>query len=138
MTMKEQAGLTALRDELRKTFEPFGASVEQFDIQLTGRSLRWRARTPDYPAHHVGGAFEEWTAVGARPRPHRVTIVVVIDEELLQPGNAEQHRELFASRWMPERFFTPNKWKILESFGIELVDPVITVLPAKGVWTSRP
>ena len=138
MTMKEQAGLTALRDELRKTFELFGASVEQFDIQLTGRSLRWRARTPDYPAHHVGGAFEEWTAVGARPRPHRVTIVVVIDEELLQPGNAEQHRELFASRWMPARFFTPNKWKILESFGIELVDPTITVLPAKGVWTARP
>ena len=91
MDMKEQAALTALRDEMRKTFEPFGARVEQLDIQLARRSLRWRARTPDYPSHHVGGAFEEWTTT-SRMQHDRIVIVVLRDTALLDPANAEEHR----------------------------------------------
>ena len=131
MEKKDQAALTALRDELRKTFEPYGARVEQFDIQLSGRALRWRSRTPDYPAHHVGGAFEEWTSRD-RLGAHRVTIVLLSDETVHEAGNDADHEMLFEERWTPERLLRPNVWKILQSFGIELKDPIVTVLPVKA------
>lgn len=136
MEKRDQTALTAMRDELRKIFEPFGARVEQFDIQLKGRSLRWRSRTPDYPSHHVGGAFEEWTTTDRAER-HRVAIMIVRDESLLDPRNAARHRELFETHAMPERIMQPNIWGILRAFGIALEDPVVVVFTATGVWTSR-
>jgi hypothetical protein len=138
VAMKEQAALTALRDEFRKIFEPFGGRVEQIDVQMSGRSLRWRSRTPDYPAHHVGGAFEDWSIAAGRPnKQHRIVIVIVRDESLLDPRNAAQHCELFEARWMPERLFQAKIPEIAQAFGIALVDPVITVLPAASIWNSR-
>jgi hypothetical protein len=137
MTMKEQAALTAFRDELRKIFEPCGARIEQFELQLAGRSLRWRSRTPDYPSHHVGGAFEEWTTT-ARIRHHGALIVIVRDPQLVNAGNQQAHEQLFESLQMPERIARPNIWTILQTLGIEIADPIVTVIAAAGVWTSRP
>ena len=137
LSMKEQTALTALRDELRKIFEPCGARVEEFDVQMGGRSMRWRSRTPDYPSHHVGGGFEEWT-IAARPDPqHRITVVIVRDENLLDPRNESHHSDLFESRWMPERLRQGQVSAILNALGIELHDPIITVLPVTTVWNSR-
>jgi hypothetical protein len=136
MEKKDQTALTALRDEMRKIFEPCGARIEQLDIQLVRRSLRWRSKTPDYPSHHVGGAFEEWTT-SDRAERHRVTVVIVRDESLLDPRNAAQHRELFESCAMPERMMQPNIWDILRAFGIALENPVVSVIAATGVWTTR-
>jgi hypothetical protein len=136
MTIKEQAALTAFRDELRKIFEPCGARVEQFELQLANRCLKWRSRTPDLPSHHVGGAFEEWTTA-ARVRQHRALIVIVRDEDLVNADNASQHARLFESLAMPERIMRPNIWTILQTLGIEIADPIVTVIPATGVWMSR-
>jgi hypothetical protein len=135
--MKEQTALTALRDELRKVFEPFGARVEQFEVRFAGRSLRWRSKTPDYPAHHVGGAFEEWNITARPNRQHQIVIVVVRDESLLEPRNADQHRELFEAQWIPERLSVAKIVEILKTFGVPLADPVITVLPVAAIWNSH-
>jgi hypothetical protein len=136
MEMKDKAALTALRDELRKVFEPYGARIDQFEIQLSDRSLRWRSWTPDYPAHHIGGAFEELRNL-EKFRLHRVIIVIMSDEHLLGPDDSERYKMLFEARWMPERIFQPNIWNVIQSFGIELIHPIITVLPVKGVWNSK-
>jgi hypothetical protein len=136
MTIKEQAALSAFRDELRKIFEPVGARIEQFELQLGARSLRWRSRTPELPSHHVGGAFEEWTT-DARARQHRAQIVIVRDAQLVNAGNQHEHEHLFESLTMPERLLRPNVWTILRTLGIEIADPIVTVIAATGVWTSR-
>ncbi len=136
MTIREQAALTAFRDELRKIFEPCGARVEQFELQLANHALRWRSRTPDLPSHHVGGAFEEWTTA-ALVRQHRAQIVIVRDPELVNPGNQHEHEQLFESLAMPDRIMRPNIWTILRTLGIEIADPIVTVIAATGVWTSR-
>ncbi len=136
ITIKEQAALTALRDELRKIFEPYGARIEQFELQIANRALRWRSRTPDLPSHHVGGAFEEWTTT-AKVRQHRALIVIVRDEQLVNAGNREQHARLFESLAIPERMLRPNIWTIVQTLGIEIADPIVTVVAAAGVWTSR-
>ncbi len=136
-SMKDQAALTALRDELRKVFEPYGARVDEFDLQLAGRSLRWRSATPDYPSHHVGGAFEEWNIAQRPDQQHRITVVIVRDENLLQPANAHHHTDLFEGRWMPERMLHGKISGILQALGIELKDPIITVLPVAAIWNSR-
>jgi hypothetical protein len=137
LSMKEQAALTALRDEMRKVFEPCGARVEEFDVQLAGRSLRWRAKTPDYPSHHVGGAFEEWTIAQRPDKQHRISVVIARDESLLDPRNEDHHSDLFEARWMPERLLHGQVSGILQALGIELNDPIITVLPVAAIWHSR-
>ena len=136
MEMKLQAALTAMRDELRKIFEPFGARVDQFEIQFGARCIRWRSRTPDYPSHHVGGAFEEWTRERA-VRRHGVNIILISDESILDREREPEHLELMAGRWMPPRFYQPNIYKILDSFGIALENPIITVIAGTGVWNHR-
>src|SRR5579863_6656793 len=135
MEIKMQAALTAMRDELRKIFEPFGTRVDQFEIQFGARCLRWRSRTPDYPSHHVGGAFEEWTTARAARR-HAVNIMLRSDESILDREREHEHRELMAGRWMPPRIHQPNIWKILGSFGVVLEDPIVSVFPANGVWSA--
>jgi len=135
MTMSEQTALTAFRDELRKIFEPLGARVENFELRISNRSLRWRSRTPDLPSHHVGGAFEDWSTT-ARMKQHRAVIVIVRDQNLVDAKNAAQHHELFESLKMPERIAHANIWAILQTLGIGIVDPIVTVIPATGVWMS--
>ena len=138
VSIKEQTALTALRDELRKVFEPCGARVEEFDIQMAGRSLRWRARTPDYPSHHVGGAFEEWSIAQRPDKQHRITVIIERDENLLDPRNEDRLSDLFEARWMPERLIKGQVSGILQALGLELEDPIITILPVAAIWNSRP
>ncbi len=135
--MKEQTALTALRDELRKVFEPFGARVELFELHLGRRMLRWRARTPDYPSHHVGGAMEEWVNSGRHNKQHQIVITILRDDGVLEPENAPLHAELLKGRWVPERLSVVKIVELMRVFGIDLSEPEIRVLAAGGIWSSR-
>lgn len=135
--MKEQTAMTALRDELRKVFEPFGARVEQFDVQIGKRLLRWVSRTPHYPSHHVGGAFEEWTNSGRYNKQHRIVITIVGDDSPLDPSHATEHLGLLEGRWVPERLSCAGISELLNTLGIPLSDPVLSVLPVKAIWNSH-
>lgn len=91
----------------------------------------------DYPSHHVGGAFEEWTIAQRPDKQHRITVVIARDESLLDPRNEDHHTDLFEARWMPERLLQGQVSGILQALGIELNDPIITVLPVAAIWHSR-
>jgi hypothetical protein len=62
---------------------------------------------------------------------------IVRDEILLSAQNLQQHTEMFEARWMPDRIFRAQISEILRAFGLELIHPVITVMPIAAVWSSR-
>ncbi len=123
--MVSQNDLNHLKGELKGRFEPFGARVEEIELQMSDRIYKWRSWVQI--AESQDGSWTKWESSDPAP-PIGLTVFIVEDPVTLRPENEEQRRQLFdrgAGEWrVPSPVLMNGIWDVLREIVGEPLPPI--------------